>query len=102
MLIMPRIHRRPIERLKSNRTLNVYRAKASQPVQKDEKPAFRDRRAVRERRKKNVPVKYDRRANDRRLSYFRSPPAIRRLMENAQEETQRMTKRSGIYIDEEV
>ncbi len=99
---MPRIHRRPIERLKSNRSLNVYRAKSTQPVHKDEKPVFRDRRGVRERRKKKEPVKYDRRANDRRLSYFRSPPAIKRLMENAQEDTQRMTKRSGVFIDEEV
>ncbi|PJF33107.1 MAG: hypothetical protein CUN57_03020, partial [Phototrophicales bacterium] len=100
--IMPRIHQRTIERLKSNRTLNVTQAKPVKPVSREDKPVFNDRRSRQDRRKVNRKVPFDRRRQDRRLAYQRASPALKTFLENADESTRRITRREGQYIDETV
>lgn len=99
MLIMPRIHRRPIERLKSSRTLSVHRTERSRPIEQHEKPPFQDRRAVRERRKRNVPVPVERRRGDRRLARMKAKPEVKALLENSGESAQ---SREGRFVNETV
>ena len=99
MLIMPRIHRRPIERLKSSRSLSVHRTERSRPVDQHERPPVQERRLVKERRKKSVPVPVERRRNDRRLARQRAKPEVRALLENSGQET---GSREGRFINEKV
>ncbi|MEE2730828.1 MAG: hypothetical protein VYA55_08385 [Pseudomonadota bacterium] len=102
MLLMPRIHRRPIERLKSNRSIKVYASERSKPVEPQERPQFVDRRAVKERRRHNLPVKEDRRRQDRRNAHRALRPEIRSLLENAGNQNPATIQRGGVYIDEDV
>ncbi|MCG8316520.1 MAG: hypothetical protein MI976_25185 [Pseudomonadales bacterium] len=83
MLIMPRIHRRPIERLKSNRSLSVHRTERSKPVGREEKPPVQDRRLVKERRKRQEPVANERRRGDRRLAHLRTKPEVKAMLDNS-------------------
>lgn len=102
MLLMPRIHRRQIERLKSNRSIRVHateRIKHSEPQQR---PQYVERRSVNERRKRAVPVKVDRRKADRRNAHQRLRPEIRSMLENAGGNNPATLKRGGVFIDEDV
>lgn len=99
MLIMPRIHRRPIERLKSSRSLSVHRTERSRPVDQHQPPPAQERRLVRERRKRNVPVPVERRRADRRLRRQQTKPEVRAMLENS---GQSMGEREGRFINEKV
>ncbi|MDX1695501.1 MAG: hypothetical protein R3208_17185 [Ketobacteraceae bacterium] len=99
MLIMPRIHRRPIERLKSSRSLSVHRTERSRPVGKEDRPPVQERRLVKERRKRNVPVPVERRRTDRRLARLRTKPELRAMLENSGQESD---SREGRFINEKV
>ena len=83
MLIMPRIHRRPIERLKSNRSLSVHKTERSRQVVQHEQPPATERRLVRDRRKKSVPVMVERRRNDRRLAHLNAKPEVKAMLDNS-------------------
>lgn len=102
MLLMPRIHRRQIERLKSNRSIKVYASERTKAIDPQERPKFVDRRAVKERRRKNVPVNDDRRRQDRRNAHQKLRPEIRSLLENAGSTNPATIRRGGLYIDEDV
>jgi len=102
MLLMPRIHRRPIERLKSNRSIKVYASERSKHIEPHERPQFTDRRAVKERRRQNLPVKTDRRRQDRRNAHRALRPEIRSLLENSGNQNPATIRRGGVYIDEDV
>ena len=99
MLIMPRIHRRPIERLKSSRSLSVHRTERSRPVDQHQQPPTQERRLVKERRKRNVPVPVERRRNDRRLARQRAKPELRAMLENSGQDS---GSREGRFINEKV
>ena len=99
MLIMPRIHRRPIERLKSNRSLSVHRTERARSVRKEDKPPVQDRRLVRERRKKQIPVAQDRRRGDRRLAHLRAKPELKAMLENSGSDAD---SREGRFVNETV
>jgi len=102
MLLMPRIHRRPIERLKSNRSIKVYASERSKALELHERPQFSDRRGVKERRRKDTPVKNERRRQDRRNAHRMMRPEIRSLLENAGNANPATIRRGGVYIDEDV
>ena len=102
MLLMPRIHRRTIERLKSNRSIKVYASERSKAVEQHQRPQFIDRRAVKERRRQNIPVKTDRRRQDRRNAHHKLRPEIRSLLENSGDHNPTTIQRGGVYIDEDV
>ncbi len=99
---MPRIHRRPIERLKSNRSIRVYESERIHPIEKEARPTFSERRLVRERRRQDVPVQEDRRRQDRRNAYQNLRPEIRTLLQNAGDRSAASVRRGGVYIDEDV
>lgn len=98
MLVMPRIERRPIERLKSNRTLTVNRSERARPITREDKPLTQERRRSRDRRKQQVPVARDRRRNDRRANLKDMPQPLRKMLENARHPL----RREGVYVDETV
>lgn len=102
MLLMPRIHRRPIERLKSNRSIRVYESERIHPIEKENKPNYSERRLVRERRRQEQPVKDDRRRQDRRNAHQNLRPEIRTLLQNAGNRNPATIRRGGVYIDEDV
>lgn len=102
MLLMPRIHRRPIERLKSNRSIKVYASERTKEIAPQERPQFQDRRAIKERRRQNIPVKDERRRQDRRNAHRALRPEIRSLLENAGNQNAATIQRGGVYIDEDV
>lgn len=98
MLVMPRIERRPIERLKSNRTLSVHPAEKARPVSREDSPQEQDRRRSRERRKRQEPVANDRRAGDRRANLKNLPLPLRKMLQHSRNPM----RREGVYIDETV
>jgi hypothetical protein len=103
MLLMPRIHRRPIERLKSNRSIRVYASERIRPLEQHEKPQFMERRgAAKERRRQSKPVTEERRRQDRRNAHRKLRPEIRSLLENAGARNPATIRRGGVYIDEDV
>lgn len=102
MLLMPRIHRRPIERLKSNRSIKVYASERAKEIERHERPQFQDRRAVKERRRQTIPVKEERRRQNRRNAHRALRPEIRSLLENAGNQNPATIRRGGVYIDEDV
>ena len=102
MLLMPRIHRRQIERLKSNRSIKVYASEKAKQIEPHERPQFIDRRAVKERRRQNMPVKEERRRQDRRNAHRALRPEIRSLLENSGNNNPATVQRGGVYIDEDV
>lgn len=102
MLLMPRIHRRPIERLKSNRSIRVYEAEHIHPVEKQPKPQFVDRRGRQERRQQDVPVATERRRQGRRNAHQNLRPEIRALLQNSGEPNPATVRRGGVFIDEDV
>lgn len=99
MLIMPRIHSRPIERLKSSRSLSVHRTERSRAVERDEQQPAQERRAVRERRKRNIPVPVERRRGDRRLAHLKTKPEVKALLENSGDSVK---NREGRFVNETV
>lgn len=102
MLLMPRIHRRQIERLKSNRSIRVHASERIKPTEAQLRPQFVERRAVSERRKQSIPVKVERRKGDRRNAHQKLRPEIRSLLENAGNVNPATIQRGGVYIDEDV
>lgn len=102
MLLMPRIHRRQIERLKSNRSIRVHAVEPSKPIERQHRPQYLERRKPNERRKRTIPVKFDRRKGDRRNAHQRMRPEIRSLLENAGGQNPATIKRDGVYINEDV
>ena len=102
MLLMPRIHRRQIERLKSNRSIKVYASEKSKPTEPQQRPQFVDRRGMKERRHKQIPVKVDRRRQDRRNAHRSMRPEIRAMLQNAGSGHPANAQRGGVYIDEDV
>ena len=102
MLLMPRIHRRQIERLKSSRSIRVYESERIHPVERQPKPQFSERRLVRERRQRQDPVPNDRRRQDRRNAHQALRPEIRAMLENAGGNNAATIQRGGVYIDEDV
>ena len=99
MLIMPRIERRPIERLKSNRSLSVHKTEPSKRVEPHEKPPTQDRRLVRDRRKQRRNVTVDRRRNDRRLAHLHQKPEVKAMLDNSGEFDK---TREGRFVNETV
>lgn len=102
MLLMPRIHRRHIDRLKSSRSIRVYESERIHPVERQPKPQYRERRVVQERRRQNQPVAVERRRQDRRNARQQLRPEVRALLENAGNPSATGIRRTGIYIDEDV
>ena len=102
MLLMPRIHRRQIDRLKSNRSIRVHATERSKRVEPHERPQYSERRTVNERRRQSIPVENDRRQDDRRNAHRRLRPEIRSLLENAGGQNPATIKRGGVYINEDV
>jgi hypothetical protein len=102
MLLMPRIQRRQIERLKSSRSIRVYEAERTHPIERQPKPQFSERRLVRERRQQELPVAQDRRRQDRRNAHQALRPEIRAMLENAGGRNAATIRRGGVYIDEDV
>lgn len=102
MLLMPRIQRRQIERLKSNRSIRVYESERIHPVEKHPKPQFMERRQVQERRQHSRPVNEERRRQDRRNAHKNLRPEIRALLQNAGDRNAANQSRGGVYIDEDV
>lgn len=98
MLVMPRIERRPIERLKSNRTLTVNRTERARPISRDDHPPTQERRRARDRRKQQVPVARDRRRSDRRTNLKDLPQPLRKMLEHSRHPL----RREGVYVDETV
>lgn len=99
MLIMPRIHRRPVERLKTSRSLSVHKTERSRHVEEHEPQPAPERRLVRDRRKKSKPVAVERRRNDRRLAHLRMRPELKRLLDNSEGNSK---QREGRFINETV
>lgn len=102
MLLMPRIHRRSIERLKSNRSIRVYESERIHPVGQEIKPTYSERRLVRERRKQEIPVQEDRRRQPRRNAHQNLRPEIRALLQNSGDRNAATIRRDGVYINEDV
>jgi hypothetical protein len=102
MLLMPRIHRRPIERLKSNRSIRVNATEPTKPADAHQKPTFIERRAAHERRRQNLPVSVERRRQERRNASRRLRPEIRALLQNSGTSDSAVVSREGTYIDEDV
>ena len=102
MLLMPRIQRRHIERLKSNRSIRVYESERIDRVEKHPKPQYLERRQTRERRRVNREVKEERRRQDRRNAAKNLRPEIRAMLENAGDGNPGSRRRGGVYIDEDV
>lgn len=102
MLLMPRIHRRQIDRLKSSRSIRVYESERIHPVERHPKPQFSERRLVRERRHREESVTDERRREDRRNAHQLLRPEIRKLLENTGERNAATISRGGVYIDEDV
>ena len=96
---MPRIHRRPIERFKSNRSISVHKSEPLKNKRRGERPSFQERRIVHDRRRYGLPVKQERRKGDRRMLHLRVRPEIRTMMENS---GKLPSKHEGLYIDEKV
>lgn len=102
MLLMPRIQRRQIERLKSSRSIRVFETERAKPVEREERPQFNERRAVRERRQQQEPVPQERRRQERRNARQSLRPEIRAMLENAGGRNAATVRRGGVYIDEDV
>lgn len=102
MLLMPRIHRRQIERLKSNRSIRVHATERIKATQAHEKPEYAERRAVNERRKRALPVNEDRRKTNRRNAHQKLRPEIRSMLENSGDRNPATIQRDGVYINEDV
>src|SRR5690606_33848286 len=98
MLLMPRIHRRPIERLKSNRSIRVYETERIHPTEKHPKPEYSERRLVRERRRQDQPVNEERRRQDRRNLRQKLRPEIRAMLQNAGDRNAVSQQRGGLYV----
>lgn len=103
MLLMPRIHRRQIERLKSNRSIRVHATERTKATEPHERPQYVERRtSSTERRKQSIPVKEDRRKADRRNAHQKLRPEIRSMLENAGNRNAATIQRGGVYINEDV
>jgi len=102
MLLMPRIQRRQIERLKSNRSIRVYESERIHKVEKHPKPQFVDRRQPQDRRQQVIPVSNERRRQDRRNAHKNLRPEIKALLQNAGDRNAVNQARGGVYIDEDV
>ncbi|MCG8669131.1 MAG: hypothetical protein MI867_06925 [Pseudomonadales bacterium] len=99
MLITPRIHRRPIERLKSNRSISVHKTERTRRVGPREEPPTQDRRLVRDRRKQHEPVAQERRKNNRRLAHLNEKPEVKAMLDNSGKFD---TAREGRFVNETV
>ncbi len=102
MLLMPRIQNRQIERLKSNRSIRVYATEPIKRVEPQEQPKFLERRArAKDRRKKSLPVSFNRRRGDRRNAHRKLSQEMKTLLENAGNQNPATIRREGVYIDED-
>ncbi len=99
MLITPPVHRRPIERFKSNRSLSVQKTERSKRLERHEKPPTEERRLVKDRRKKNLPFSKERRRHDRRLAHFSAKPEVKAMLDNSGKFNK---TREGRFINETV
>lgn len=102
MLLMPRIQRRHIDRLKSSRSIRVHETEPVRATDPNVRPQYTERRVVKERRQRNVPVAYDRRRQDRRNARKALRPEIRAMLENAGDSHPANRSRGGVFIDEDV
>ncbi|MGC1508338.1 hypothetical protein [Ketobacter sp.] len=103
MLLMPMIHNRQIERLKSNRSIRVYSSEATKQSAPQQLPKFSERRArSKDRRKNSVPVSLDRRRGDRRNAHQALRPELKTLLQNAGSNNPATVRREGVYINEDV
>ena len=100
---MPKIEKRQIDRLKSNRSLKVHPSKASNAVEKETKQTLAERRAKKtERRTKEAPVTFERRRSDRRRAFIRNSRQMREILSNSGLGSPEPSSRQGMFIDEEV
>ncbi|MAR92838.1 MAG: hypothetical protein SV765_16355 [Pseudomonadota bacterium] len=80
----------------------MHSTEPSKPLDPHEKPKFMERRGLRERRRRQVPVAVERRRQDRRNAHRRLRPEIRSLLENSGTNNAATRPRGGLYIDEDV
>ena len=106
MLPLPPLDRRPIDRLKSNRSLKVHKTKANTGVEKEAqepKDTIKERRSPRiERREDALPVAFERRKSDRRRAFLRNSRQMREILSNSGLDTPSADTRQGMFVNEEV
>ncbi len=106
MLPMPKIERRQIDRLKSNRSLKVHKSKASNSVEQEAqepKNLLRERRSPKEERREiEQEVAFERRRSDRRRAFLRNSRQMREILSNSGVNSPSPASRQGMFIDEEV
>ncbi len=103
MLPMPKIERRQIDRLKSNRSLKVHKSKAGNSVEQEPKNLLSERRSPsEERREVDQEVAFERRRSDRRRAFLRNSRQMREILSNSGVNSPTPASRQGMFIDEEV
>jgi len=103
MLPFPKIERRQIDRLKSNRSIKVHQSKSSNTADENVNRTLPNRRASkRERRKQDMPVEFERRREDRRRAFLRNSRKMREILSHSGGATPTPSSRQGMYIDEVV
>ena len=106
MLPMPPLERRPIDRLKSSRSLKVHKTKPARTVEKEvqeQQDTVKERRSTREeRREETLPVAFERRKSDRRRAFLRNSRQMREILSNSGLNSPSAESRQGMFVNEEV
>lgn len=107
MLLMPRIHRRPIERLKSTRSIKVHQIERSKPTEPQARTAVVEpgpstERRNNDRRQRSQPVAQDRRRGDRRNAHKQMRHELKSMLANSGDRNPATIRRDGVFVDEDV
>ena len=107
MLLMPRIHRRPIERLKSTRSIKVHQIERTKATEPQSRPAVVEQgpsseRRNNDRRQRSQTVAQDRRRGDRRNAHKQMRRELKSMLSNSGERHPATLRRDGVFVDEDV